>query len=55
MEKYYSVSSYAKLKRKSTMTIYNDIKDGLVKYIEVDIGKIGKKGYIILEKEWNEN
>ena len=44
MEKYYSVSSYAKLKRKSTMTIYNYIKDGLVKYIEVDIGKIGKKG-----------
>lgn len=51
MEKYYSVSSYAKLKGKSTMTIYNYIKDGLVKYIEVDIGKIGKKGYIILEKE----
>ena len=51
MEKYYSVYSYAKLKGKSTMTIYNYIKDGLVKYIEVDIGNMGKKGYIIVEED----
>lgn len=51
MEKYYSVSIYAKLKGKSTMTIYNYIKDGLVKYIEVDIGNMGKKSYIIVEED----
>ena len=46
-EEYYSVSAYAKLVGKTTMTIYNRIKSGKLDYIEAEIGNGNKKGYFI--------
>lgn len=47
-KKYYSVSGYAKKENLTAMTIYNKIKSGKLDYIEVEIGKGNKKGYIIV-------
>ena len=48
--KYYSVKRYAEIKNRSSVTIYNWIKKGVIDYIEVEIGNKGKKSYIILEE-----
>lgn len=54
-KKYYSVLGYARKVNKTAMTIYNKIKSGKLDYIEVEIGKGDKKGYVIvIDKEEGE-
>jgi len=46
-KKYFSVSAYAKRIGKTTVTVYNYIKDNRIDYITVSFGK--KNGYVIVE------
>ena len=50
-KKYYSVFTYAKKKGTTSQSVYNRIRKGKVDYIEVEIGVIGKKSYIIVEED----
>lgn len=50
-KKYYSVLNYAKKKNQTSQTIYNQIKANKLDYIEVDIGEVGRKGYVIVEDD----
>lgn len=47
--KYYSVKRYAEIKNRSSVTIYNWIKKGIIDYIEVEIGSKGKKSYVVID------
>ena len=49
-KKYYSVLSYAKKRGLTSQTIYNQIKTNKLDYIEVEIGTMGKNGYVIVEE-----
>lgn len=49
MNKYYSVKRYSEIKNRSSVTIYNWIKKGIIDYIEVEIGSKGKKSYVVID------
>ena len=51
MKKYYSVKRYAEKVGKTSQAIYNQIKTNKLEVIEVEIGTVGKKNYIIVEEE----
>lgn len=51
---YYSVSGYAKEIGTTAMTVYNHIKSGKLDFIEVEIGKTNKKGYVIVVDKMEE-
>lgn len=51
MKKYYSVKRYADMIGKTSQTIYNYIRAGMIDTITVEIGELGKKSYVIVVDE----